>query len=49
MPLASVEELKAADRDLRFVLDDRTIGNFETGNIDTTGNQTDVALSLIHI
>lgn len=44
MPVASAEEFKSSDRDLRFVLDDRTIGNFGTGTIETTGNQLDVAI-----
>lgn len=44
MPVASAEEFKSTDRDLRFVLDDRTIGNFDTGPIETTGNQLDVAI-----
>ena len=44
MPIASAEEFKHGDRELRFVLDDRTVGNFQTGNIETTGNQTDVAI-----
>ena len=44
MPVASADEFKSTDRDLRFVLDDRTIGNFDTGPIETTGNQLDVAI-----
>jgi len=43
-PVASAEEFKFADRDVRFVLDDRTVGNFSTGTVETTGNQFDVAI-----
>lgn len=44
MPVASAEAFRTGDRDLSFVLDDRTVGNFATGPIETTGNQFDVAI-----
>lgn len=40
----SAEAFKAGDRDLSFVLDDRTVGNFASGTLETTGSQFDVAI-----
>lgn len=44
MPVAKAEEFKSSDKELSFVLDDRTVGNFTSGTIETTGNQLDVAI-----
>lgn len=44
MPISSAETFQRGDRTLRFVLDDRSVGNFETGPLRPTGNQLDVAL-----
>ncbi len=43
-PVGSAESFEFGDRDLSFVLDDRTVGNFNVGALETTGNQLDVAL-----
>lgn len=43
-PEGSAEAFKTGDRDLSFVLDDRTVGNFATGTLETTGSQLDVAI-----
>lgn len=40
----SAEAFKTGDRDLSFVLDDRTVGNFASGTLETTGSQFDVAI-----
>lgn len=43
-PRGSAEAFRTGDRDLSFVLDDRTVGNFATGALRTTGSQFDVAI-----
>lgn len=43
-PEASAETFKSSDRDVRFVLDDRSIGNFNPGAVKITGSQLDVAI-----
>ena len=43
-PEGSAESFQSGDRDLSFVLDDRTVGNFATGTLETTGSQFDVAI-----
>ncbi|MBA4783005.1 MAG: flagellar basal-body rod protein FlgF [Rhizobiales bacterium] len=43
-PVGSADAFKFGDRDLSFVLDDRTVGDFSTGPLRPTGNQLDVAI-----
>ncbi|MEO1066702.1 MAG: flagellar basal-body rod protein FlgF [Pseudomonadota bacterium] len=41
---ASAESFEFSDRDVHFVLDDRSTTDFAEGGLQTTGNQTDVAI-----
>lgn len=44
MPTASIDTFQTADRQLRYVIDPRSVTNFETGMVDQTGAPLDVAL-----